>query len=61
VEALPNPGEVVLAANRFYERPVEYSVPAYQLTWCHRDGLFPGDGGYACGPECQPRPGTWRA
>lgn len=61
VEQLPNSGEVVLAANRFYERPAEYSVPAYQLTWSHRDGLFPWDEGYSCGPECQPRPGTWRA
>jgi hypothetical protein len=61
VEELPNPGEVVLGANRFYERPAEYSVPAYQLTWAHRDGLFPWDEGYRCGPECQPRPGTWRA
>ncbi len=61
VEDLPNPGEVVLGANRFYERPAEYSVPAYQLTWDHKDGLFPWDPGYACGPECQPRPGTWRA
>ena len=61
VEALPNPGEVVLAANRFYERPVEYSVPAYPLTWDHADGTFPWDDGYPCGPDCQPRPGTWRA
>jgi hypothetical protein len=61
VEELPNPGEVVLGANRFYERPPEFSVPAYQLTWAHADGLFPWDDGYACGPECQPRPGTWRA
>jgi hypothetical protein len=61
VEHLPNPGEVVLGANRFYERPAEYSVPAYQLTWDHADGLFPWDAGYPCGPECQPRPGTWRA
>ena len=61
VEQLPNPGEVVLAANRFYERPAEASAPAYQLTWCHRDGLFPWDDGYACGPACQPRPGSWRA
>jgi hypothetical protein len=61
VEEVPNPGEVLLGANRFYERPPEYSVPAYQLTWCHADGLFPWDEGYACGPECQPRPGTWRA
>ena len=61
VETLPTPGEVVLAANRFYERPVEYSVPAHQLTWSHADGTFPWDDGYPCGPECQPRPGTWRA
>ena len=61
VEHLPNPGEILLGANRFYERPPEYSVPAYQLTWDLADGLFPWDDGYACGPECQPRPGTWRA
>ena len=61
VEELPNAGEVVLGANRFYRRPAEYSLPAYQLTWCHRDGRFPWDDGYGCGPECQLRPGTWRA
>ena len=61
VEELPNPGEVLLAANRFYERPAEYSVPAYQLAWHHADGTFPWDDDYPCGPECQPRPGTWRA
>lgn len=61
VEQLPNPGEILLGANRFYERPPEYSVPAYQLAWAHPDGLFPWDPGYTCGAECQPRPGTWRA
>jgi hypothetical protein len=61
VEQLPNPGEVVLGANRFYERPAEFSVPAFQLTWPHRDGSFPWDEAYPCGPDCQPRPGTWRA
>ena len=61
VEQLPNPGEILLAANRFYERPAEYSVPAYQLTWSHADGSFPWDDGCPCGPDCQPRPGTWRA
>jgi hypothetical protein len=61
VEALPNPGEVLFCANRFYSRPDEFSVPAYQLTWPHDDGLFPWDAGYRCGPACQPRPGTWRA
>ncbi len=61
VEVLPNPGEVVLGANRFYQRPPEYSVPAFQLAWSHADGHFPWEDGYPCGPECQPRPGTWRA
>jgi hypothetical protein len=61
VEQLPNPGDVVLGANRYYQRPAEVSVPAYQLTWAHADGSFPWDEGYPCGPECQPRPGTWRA
>jgi uncharacterized protein DUF4262 len=61
VEACPNPGEVLFAANRFYRRPAEYSVPAFQLTWPHADGSFPWDPGHPCGPGCQPRPGTWRA
>jgi len=61
VEDSPNPGEVVLGANRFYQRPPEYSVPAFQLAWSHADGHFPWEDGYPCGPECQPRPGTWRA
>jgi len=61
VEASPNPGEVVLGANRFYQRPPEYSVPAFQLAWTHAEGHFPWEEGYPCGPECQPRPGTWRA
>ncbi|MFW3171423.1 DUF4262 domain-containing protein [Geodermatophilus sp. CPCC 206100] len=61
VEVCPNPGEVVFSANRFYERPPEYSVPAYQLPWPHRNGTFPWDPGSPCGPGCQPRPGTWRA
>ncbi len=61
VEDSPNPGEVVLGANRFYQRPPEYSVPAFQLAWSHADGHFPWEAGYPCGPGCQPRPGTWRA
>jgi hypothetical protein len=60
-EVCPNPGEVVLGANRFYLRPAEYSVPALQLAWCHVDGSFPWDPGRPCGPGCQPRPGTWCA
>ncbi|WNV76764.1 DUF4262 domain-containing protein [Geodermatophilus sp. DSM 44513] len=60
VEVSPNPGEVVLGANRFYQRPPEYSVPALQLTWT-RAGCFPWEEGHPCDPGCQPRPGTWRA
>ncbi|MPQ98313.1 DUF4262 domain-containing protein [Modestobacter sp. I12A-02628] len=59
VEHLPNPGDVVVRANEFYCRPDEYSVPALQLTWAHTDGSFPWDPGWPCGPDCQPRPGTW--
>ena len=61
VELLPNPGEVVLVANRFYERPAEYSVPAYQLTWALPAHGFPWEGDGAVDPDLQPRPGTWRA
>jgi hypothetical protein len=61
VEGLPNPGEVVLGANRFYERPADYSVLAYQLTWAHPGHGFPWEEGETCGPVVQPRPGTWRA
>jgi hypothetical protein len=61
VEVLPNPGEVVLVANRFYERPAEYSVPAYQLTWALPDHCFPWEGTGTGDPAVQPRPGMWRA
>jgi hypothetical protein len=61
VELLPNPADVLFSANRFYRRPDEFSVPAYQLTWALDGGIFPWDPGYACDPGCQPRPGTWRA
>jgi Domain of unknown function (DUF4262) len=61
VEVVPNPAEILFSANRFYQRPDEFSVPAFQLTWAVDGGLFPWDDGYPCEPECQPRPGTWRA
>ena len=32
-EPLPNPGEIVLGANGFYQRPPEASVPVLPLTW----------------------------
>jgi len=59
-EAIPNPGEIVLGANRHYRRPPEASVPALQLSYDDVDGRFPWEAGYAA-PELQPRPGTWRA
>ncbi|MFC7571163.1 DUF4262 domain-containing protein [Klenkia terrae] len=62
VEHLPNPAEILFAANRHYRRPDEFSVPAYQLAWAHQDGTHPWDPAYPCDPaDCQPRPGTWRA
>ena len=59
-EVLPNPGEIVFTANRFYQRPVEASVPALQLSYDDKAGRFPWEEGYAV-PEMQPRPGTWSA
>ena len=61
VEVLPNPGEILFAANRHYQRPAEASVPAYQLTYDDRHGAFPWDAAYVNDPILQPRPGTWRA
>lgn len=60
-EVLPNPGDVVLGANRFYERPPEYSVPALQLTWSAAGGAFPWDDEWPWEPDRQPRPGAWSA
>lgn len=61
VEELPNPGEVLYAANGFYERPPFAPLPAYQLTYADASGRFPGQEGYADAPWRQPRPGTFRA
>ena len=56
VEPFPQPERVLFAANRFYERPDEASVPALQLTW-DVDGAFPGDPGYSLPAWLQPRRG----
>jgi len=61
VEEIPNSGEILLSANRHYQRPPEASVPAYQLTYDDKQGRFPWDPGYSNSPALQPRPGTWRA
>lgn len=61
VEEVPNPGEIAFAANRFYQRPREYSVPLLQLTYDDVHGRFPWEDGY-CNPAwVQPRPGELRA
>ena len=59
-EQVPNPGEIVFSANRFYQRPVEHSVPVLQLSYDDFEGRFPWQEGHA-NPEMQPRPGTFRA
>ena len=59
-EEVPNPGEIVFEANRFYQRPNEASVPVLQLTYTDKNGRYPWDEG-CLRPELQPRPGTWRA
>lgn len=58
-EEVPNPGDIVLTANRFYQRPAEASVPVLQLSYSDPEGRFPWEDGYA-GSE-QPRPGTFTA
>ncbi len=60
VEELPNPGDILLTADRFYRRPPEAPVPAYQLSYDDPDGRFPWEPGHA-EPALQPRPGTFRA
>jgi hypothetical protein len=59
-EVVPNPGDVVLAANRHYQRPSETSVPVLQLSYDDTSGRFPWESDYAA-PQMQPRPGTFRA
>ena len=59
-EAVPNPGDIVFEANRYYRRPDEHSVPVLQLSYDDTEGRFPWEEGYAA-PEMQPRPGTFSA
>jgi hypothetical protein len=58
-EEVPNPGEIVFQANRYYRRPPDESVPVLQLSYDDGDGRFPWEEGYAS--ASQPRPGTFRA
>jgi hypothetical protein len=59
-EEVPNPGEIVLGANRYYQRPAEASVPVLQLSYDDIEGHFPWEAEYVA-PRMQPRPGTFRA
>lgn len=58
-EEVPNPGDIVFTANRFYQRPDEASVPVLQVSYDDGGGRFPWEEGYD-GPV-QPRPGSFRA
>lgn len=60
-EEVPNPGDIVLTANRHFRRPPFDSVPVLQLTYDDKAGRFPWDKGYANSPNIQPRPGTFAA
>jgi Domain of unknown function (DUF4262) len=59
-EEVPNPDEIVFAANRFYHLPDNYSVPVLLLSYDDKAGRFPWETGYAA-PAMQPRPGSFRA
>lgn len=59
-EVVPNPGEIVFSANRFYQRPDEFSVPVLQLSYDDFEGRFPWEEGYSS-PGAQPRPGQFKA
>lgn len=59
-EEVPNPGDIVFSANRFYARPDEASVPVLQLSYDDLTGRFPWEDGYAA-PALQPRPGAFSA
>ncbi|HWH98347.1 MAG TPA: DUF4262 domain-containing protein [Pseudolysinimonas sp.] len=61
VEEVPNPGDILFAANGFYDRPPGVSVPALQLTYDDRAGRFPTDEGYDIPSWVQPRPGEFSA
>jgi hypothetical protein len=60
MEEVPNPGDIVFTANRYYMRPDEFSVPVLQASYDDLNGLFPWEESYSH-PEGQPRPGSFRA
>ena len=58
-ERVPNPGQVVFAANNYYQRPPQVSVPVLQLTLTDLKGRFPWEADYDWRP--QPKPGSFAA
>ncbi len=60
-ETVPNPGDIAFNANRFYQRPPEFSVPLLQLSYPDARGRFPSDASYSGSRKRQPRPGEWDA
>jgi hypothetical protein len=59
-EEVPNPGEIVFTANRYYDRPEGFPVPVLQVSYDDLSGVFPWEESYSH-PGMQPRPGTFRA
>lgn len=60
-EQVSNPGGIVFAANSFYHRPAEASVPVLQVSYDDHHGRFPWERGYDLRGGWQPRPGTFWA
>jgi hypothetical protein len=58
---LPTPGDVVLRANDFYRRTPTRSVPALQLVYPDRHGVWPWEPDCQLLPGQQPMPGTFVA
>jgi len=61
VEVVPNPAQILFAANSYYGRPDESSVEAFQLTYDDTSGRFPWEDGYDVPAWIQPRPGEFMA
>lgn len=60
-EQVPNPGGTVYAANAFYRRSAESSVPVLQISYADDHGHFPWQRDYDLRAGWQPRPGTFWA
>lgn len=54
IDVFTRPAEFLFAANRYYRRLDEASVPALQVTW-DINGAFPGEAGYSKPDWLQPQ------